>query len=551
MVNGLKVNSFKGKRKGPLVLCIMDGVGFGKYAEGDAVKDSHTEYLDEALNSWPGTRLKAHGKAVGLPSDGDMGNSEVGHNAMGCGRVFAQGAKLVNKSIESGALFQGETWGKLTRNVKDSGGSLHFIGLLSDGNVHSHIDQLKALIKGAKESGVGKVRVHGLLDGRDVGETSALDYFTPFEEFLSSVSDSSFDARFASGGGRMNITMDRYDADWSMVELGWKTHVLAEGSIYSSATEAITDLREKTSAIDQDLPPFIVAGEDGKPAGPIVDGDSVVLFNFRGDRAIELTRAFEDKDGFNRFDRVRVPDVQYAGMMEYDGDAHIPSQYLVTPPAIERTMTEYLVASGVKQFSISETQKFGHVTYFWNGNRTGYFDENLELYVEIPSDIVPFEERPAMKCAEITDKLLEVIEEGEYEMIKLNFPNGDMVGHTGVFQAVLASIEVMDLQIGRLMKAVEKAGGILILTADHGNSDDMFEHNKKGEVVVKDNGKPTSKTSHSLNPVPFLIYDPSYNGEYSSELNEGLGISSVASTTMNLLGFEAPEDYDPSIINLL
>ncbi len=551
MVNALKVNSFKGKRKGPLVLCIMDGVGFGKYAEGDAVKDSHTEYLDEALKSWPGTRLKAHGKAVGLPSDGDMGNSEVGHNAMGCGRVFAQGAKLVNRSIESGALFKGETWGKLTQNVKDSDGSLHFIGLLSDGNVHSHIDQLKALIKGAKESGVGKVRLHGLLDGRDVGETSALDYFTPFEEFLSSVSDSSFDALFASGGGRMNITMDRYDADWSMVERGWKTHVLAEGNLYSSATEAIIELREKTAAIDQDLPPFIVAGDDGKPAGPIVDGDSVVLFNFRGDRAIELTKAFEEGDEFTHFDRIRVPDVQYAGMMEYDGDAHIPSQYLVTPPAIDRTMTEYLVASGVKQFSISETQKFGHVTYFWNGNRTGYFDENLELYVEIPSDIVPFEERPAMKCAEITDKLLEVIEEGEYEMIKLNFPNGDMVGHTGVFQAVLASLEVMDLQIGRLMKAVEKAGGILILTADHGNSDDMFEHTKKGEVVIKDNGKPKSKTSHSLNPVPFLIYDPSYNGEYSTELNENLGISSVASTTMNLLGFEAPEDYDPGIINLL
>ncbi|MCD6342803.1 MAG: 2,3-bisphosphoglycerate-independent phosphoglycerate mutase, partial [Spirochaetaceae bacterium] len=510
MVNALKVNSFKGKRKGPLVLCIMDGVGFGKYAEGDAVKDSHTEYLDEALKSWPGTRLKAHGKAVGLPSDGDMGNSEVGHNAMGCGRVFAQGAKLVNKSIESGTLFKGETWGKLTQNVKDSDGSLHFIGLLSDGNVHSHIDHLKALINGAKESGVGKVRVHGLLDGRDVGETSALDYFTPFEEFLTSVSDSSFDARFASGGGRMNITMDRYDADWSMVERGWKTHVLAEGDIFSSATEAITELREKTDAIDQDLSPFIVAGDDGKPAGPIVDGDSVVLFNFRGDRAIELTKAFEEGDDFNHFDRVRVPDVQYAGMMEYDGDAHIPSQYLVTPPAIDKTMTEYLVATGVKQFSISETQKFGHVTYFWNGNRTGYFDENLELYVEIPSDIVPFEQRPAMKCAEITDRLLEVIEAGEYEMIKLNFPNGDMVGHTGVFQAVLASMEVMDLQIGRLMKAVEKAGGILILTADHGNSDDMFEHNKKGEVVIKDNGKPKSKTSHSLNPVPFLIYDPLY-----------------------------------------
>jgi 2,3-bisphosphoglycerate-independent phosphoglycerate mutase len=261
MIEALKANSFKGKRKGPVVLCILDGVGFGKFEDGDAVRAAHIEYFEEALANWPGTRLKAHGVAVGLPTDDDMGNSEVGHNAMGCGRVFAQGAKLVNKSIKSGDIFKGDTWKKITQKVKSSGGAMHFIGLLSDGNVHSHIEQLKSLIKGAKESGVGKVRVHGLLDGRDVGETSALDYFTPFEGFLAELSDDGFDARFASGGGRMNITMDRYDADWSMVERGWKTHVLAEGEQFSSATEAITVLREKTGAIDQDLPPFIITGK--------------------------------------------------------------------------------------------------------------------------------------------------------------------------------------------------------------------------------------------------------------------------------------------------
>ena len=548
MIKALDRNSFAGKRKGPVVLCIMDGVAFGKYEDGDAVKAARTEYFDDALANWPSTQLKAHGTMVGLPSDSDMGNSEVGHNAMGCGRVFAQGAKLVNKSIETGMLFQGEIWKKLIGNVSGSGGTLHCIGLLSDGNVHSHIDHLKTLVEGAKSSGIKKVRIHGLLDGRDVGETSALDYFTPFETFLSDLSDSSFDARFASGGGRMNITMDRYDADWSMVERGWRTHVLAEGEVFESASQAIETLRKRTNAIDQDLPAFIVAGEDGKPAGPIVDGDSVILFNFRGDRAIELTKAFESGPDFDKFNRVRVPKVEYAGMMEYDGDAHIPNQYLVTPPAIDRTMAEYLAASGVKQFSISETQKFGHVTYFWNGNRTGYFDESLETYVEIPSDIVPFEQRPAMKCAEIADKVIEVIESGEYEMIKLNFPNGDMVGHTGIFQAVQASLECMDLQIGRIIKAVKNAGGILILTADHGNSDDMYER-KKGKIVYKENGQPKAKTSHSLNPVPFLLFDPFYNGEYSQKLNGGLGISSVAATCLNLLGFEAPEDYDPSIVN--
>ncbi|RLW70352.1 MAG: phosphoglycerate mutase (2,3-diphosphoglycerate-independent), partial [spirochete symbiont of Stewartia floridana] len=279
MVEALKKNSFNGKRQGPLVLCIMDGVGLGKYVEGDVVRAARTECLDAAMADWPSASLMAHGTAVGLPSDDDMGNSEVGHNAMGCGRVFAQGAKLVNKSIETGRLFQGDTWNKLIANAKASDGILHFIGLISDGYVHSHINHLKALIEGAKAAGISRVRVHGLLDGRDVGETSALEYFSPMESYFARLSDASFDVRFASGGGRMKITMDRYDADWTMVERGWKTHVLAEGDIFPSASEAISVLRKRTGAIDQDLPPFVVAGDDGKPAGPILDGDSVILFN--------------------------------------------------------------------------------------------------------------------------------------------------------------------------------------------------------------------------------------------------------------------------------
>jgi 2,3-bisphosphoglycerate-independent phosphoglycerate mutase len=479
-----------------------------------------------------------------------MGNSEVGHNAIGCGRVFAQGARLVNDSIASGAMFTGKTWQNLTAKVKKSGGTLHFIGLLSDGNVHSHQDHLKAMVAEAKKTGISKVRVHALLDGRDVGETSALDYFDPFEEYCRSLSDGSFDARIASGGGRMIITMDRYEANWSMVEKGWKTHVLGEGDFFPSAHDAIVSLREKTGAIDQDLPPFVVADDAGNPVGPIVDGDSVILFNFRGDRALELSRTFDAGDEFDKFDRVRVPKVEYAGMMEYDGDLHIPKQYLVTPPAIDRTMAEYLCATNVKQFSISETQKYGHVTYFFNGNKLGKFDENLEEYVEIPSDIVPFEQRPAMKCAEITDRVIEEIGKGEYSLIKLNYPNGDMVGHTGIYQAVVCSMEAMDLCLGRLKKAVEKANGILILSADHGNADDMYEHDKKtGAVKKKESGKPKAKTSHSLNPVPCIIYDPGFSGEYDTELNQGLGISSLAATTINFLGYSAPEDYDKSIVN--
>ena len=547
MVEALKKNG-KITRKGPVVLVIMDGVGFGKYSDGDAVASAMTKSLDGLYKDYPWTKLKAHGLAVGLPSDADMGNSEVGHNAMGCGRVFAQGAALVSNSIKSGDMFKGATWVKLIENCKKNSSTLHFIGLLSDGNVHSHIDHLKAMVKEAKQEGVKKVRIHALLDGRDVGEMSALEYFDPFVEYLESLNDASFDAQIASGGGRMVITMDRYNANWDMVRKGWETHVLGEGRQFASAHEAIETLRAETGAIDQDLPPFVIA-KDGKPVGTIEDNDSVILFNFRGDRALEITKAFEAED-LKEFNRKRKPNVEYAGMMEYDGDLHVPAQYLVSPPSIDRTMAEYLCATGLKQFSISETQKFGHVTYFFNGNKTGKFNEELEEYVEIPSDIVPFEERPWMKCAEIADRVIKEVESGKWDLIKLNFPNGDMVGHTGVFEAVVCSMEAMDLQIGRIWDAIKKAGGVMVVTADHGNADDMYEHGKDGSLKLKKDGEPKSKTSHSLNPVPCIICDSAYNGEYSKELKSGLGISSIPATLMNLLGYDAPEDYDPSVITL-
>ncbi|HOC29275.1 MAG TPA: 2,3-bisphosphoglycerate-independent phosphoglycerate mutase [Treponemataceae bacterium] len=550
MVHALEKNAKWKGRKGPVVLVIMDGVGYGKYEEGDAVAQAHMEALADFRKNWPTTKLKAHGTAVGLPSDEDMGNSEVGHNAIGCGRVFSQGAKLVSNSLETGAMFAGETWKKLVANVKKTGGKLHFIGLFSDGNVHSHIDHLKAMLVQAQKEGVKTVRIHALLDGRDVGETSALEYIDPFEAWLKGLNAGGADFRIASGGGRMYITMDRYNADWSMVERGWNTHVLGKGRLFSSAHEAVETWRKEIPGIiDQDLKEFVIA-ENGKPVGTIEDGDSVIYFNFRGDRALEMTAAFETGADFDKFDRGRVPAVEYAGMMEYDGDLHIPSQYLVTPPAIDRTMGEYLAATGVRTLAISETQKYGHVTYFFNGNKLGKFDEKLENYVEIKSDVLPFEQRPWMKCAEITDYVLEAIPSGKYDFIRLNFPNGDMVGHTGIYQAVLCSMEAMDLQLARLRKAVEAAGGVMVMSADHGNADDMFEHDKKtGAVSRKADGSPKAKTSHSLNPVPGIVFDPAYQGEYKKVLKEGLGISSLAATCIELLGYKAPADYDPSILD--
>ncbi|GHU35451.1 putative 2,3-bisphosphoglycerate-independent phosphoglycerate mutase [Spirochaetia bacterium] len=543
--------AWKGRR-GPVVLVIMDGVGYGKYREGDAVADSKMDHLNALLAQNPNTKLKAHGKAVGLPSDDDMGNSEVGHNAMGCGRVFDQGASLVSQSIASCRLFTGQAWKEIVASTDSATGgnrTLHFIGLFSDGNVHSHLDHLKAMIQHAKLDGVKRVRVHTLFDGRDVGETSALDYIDPFEDFLKKESNSGFDARIASGGGRMWITMDRYGADWEMVHRGWNVHVHGIGRNFASAHEAVeTYRREIPGIIDQDLKEFVIV-ENGKPIGTIEDGDSVVYFNFRGDRALEISAAFENEQ-FDHFDRGQCPKVCYAGMMEYDGDAHVPKRYLVAPPSIDRTMGEYLARAGVRTLAISETQKYGHVTYFFNGNRTGKFDEKLEQYIEIKSDIVPFEQRPWMQCALITDYVIDAVNSGNYDFIRLNYPNGDMVGHTGVYQAVICSMEAMDLQLGRLKKAVEKAGGIMLITADHGNSDDMYEHDKKtGAVSRHPDGTPKAKTSHSLNPVPCIIFDPENKNEYIPELNTGLGISSLTGTLIQLLGYIPPEDYDKSLIN--
>ena len=550
MANSLKKTSFAGV-KGPVLTIVMDGVGLAPAIESNAVYSAYTPTLDMLMAKYPTVKLKAHGTAVGLPSDDDMGNSEVGHNALGAGQVFAQGAKLVSQSIESGKMFASNTWCELISNVKNNGSTLHFLGLFSDGNVHSHIDHLKAMLAQAKAEGVAKVRVHILIDGRDVGETSALDYIEPFEAFIAELRAPEFDVKIASGGGRMKITMDRYEANWAMVDLGWKTHVLGEGRQFASAAEAVKTYRDELHVIDQDLPPFVIA-ENGKAIGTVEDGDSVIFYNFRGDRSIEISKAFDAPAGeFDKFDRVRVPKVVYAGMLEYDGDLHIPNKYLVSPPEITNTMSEYLTLTGVNQLAISETQKYGHVTYFWNGNKSGKFSEELETYIEIPSDVVPFEQRPWMKCAEITDKLIECLESGEYKYLRVNFPNGDMVGHTGSLLATRCSMEALDLQLARILAVVDKLEGVAVITADHGNADEMCEVDKKGNLKLDKNGNTKAKTSHTLNPVPCIFYDNFYADKYAVKADEGqFGLSNVAATMVNLLGYEAPEMWDESIIEV-
>ncbi len=539
-----KLVTFSG-RKGPLLLIVADGFGLTQAGPGNAISQAHTPVIDQLLESKNATMLYAHGTHVGLPTDSDMGNSEVGHNTLGGGRIFSQGATLVGEGFESGSIFQTETWKKVESQTQ-SNNSLHFIGLLSDGNVHSHIDHLLLMLDQCHQQNTPSVRIHVLLDGRDVAPRSALTYLTQLQTKLDEInSNNDFDYQIASGGGRMVITMDRYDADWEMVKKGFDLMVHGIGR---KTTDVINEIEEQYAQNpdidDQYLSPFVLTNAEGAPVGKITDGDAVVLLNFRGDRAIEISRALGE-ESFSEFDRGIMPDVFFCGMLQYDGDLNVPTHYLVNPPTIENTMGDFMCAEGLRTFAISETQKFGHVTYFWNGNRSGYIDEALETHVEIPSDNIPFDQAPAMKAEELTDTTINLLETGEYDFGRINLANGDMVGHTGNTDAAILAIETVDRCVGRLIDVVTQLQGILIFTADHGNAEEMF---------VEKNGERTKKTSHTLNPVPFVIVDDhddnKYELTYSTPNPIAGGLANVASTVFNLLGYRAPESYYPSLINI-
>lgn len=538
--------------RGPLVLAILDGVGWGPGDGGDAVALARKPHLDALWQSAPTCTLAAHGVAVGMPSDADMGNSEVGHNALGSGRVFRQGAALVQDAIASGRIWQGATWQWLMAAVgQRQPQTLHLCGLLSDGNVHAHIDHVLALVAAARRADVVRLRVHALADGRDVPEGTFERFVATLESALAVHVDC--DYRVASGGGRMTITMDRYEADWPMVAKGWQTHVRGQGRGFPSVAAALEVLRsEPGGASDQTLAPFVIVDAAGRPIGPVADGDAFVLWNFRGDRALQLTRAFCDPD-LSAFDRGPLPAVRFAGMMQYDGDLHLPPRFLVEPPVIQRTMGEFLAVLGLRTLAVSETQKYGHVTYFWNGNRSGVLEPKWEVYEEVPSDNVAFDRRPAMKASEITDVVLAALGgAAPPDFVRLNFPNGDMVGHTGNLAATVAAVEAVDVEIGRLVRQITAMGGILVVTADHGNADDMWQRDAKGGPQRGADGKPVARTSHTLNPVPLTILDPL--GAAAWRLRPAAdgaltpGLANVAATLMNLLGFCAPNDYAPSLI---
>ncbi|ONK62743.1 uncharacterized protein A4U43_C07F7680 [Asparagus officinalis] len=536
-----------------VAVVVLDGWGEANPDKYNCIHVAETPTMDSLKKGAPDRwrLVRAHGTAVGLPTEDDMGNSEVGHNALGAGRIFAQGAKLVDLALASGKIFEGEGF----KYIKESFNSntLHLIGLLSDGGVHSRLDQLQLLLKGASERGAKRICVHILTDGRDVLDGSSVKFIETLENDLTKLREKGTDAKIASGGGRMYVTMDRYENDWEVVKRGWDAQVLGEAPYnFRCAIEAVKKLRAEPKSNDQYLPPFVIVDESGKPVGPIVDGDAVVTFNFRADRMVMLAKALEYQD-FDKFDRVRFPKIRYAGMLQYDGELKLPNHYLVSPPEIERTSGEYLVHNGIRTFACSETVKFGHVTFFWNGNRSGYFNPALEEYVEVPSDSgITFNVKPKMKAMEIAEKARDAILSGKFDQIRVNLPNGDMVGHTGDIEATIVACKAADEAVKMILDAIEKVGGIYVVTADHGNAEDMVKRNKAGQPLLDKNGQIQILTSHTLEPVPIAIGGPGLGNfvRFRKDVPSG-GLANVAATVMNLHGFEAPSDYETTLIEVV
>ena len=530
--------------RGPLIHVVLDGWGVGAADETNAVNRANLPVISRLIRGCPYTQLWTHGKYVGLPNEKDMGGSEVGHMTMGAGMVMEQGPTLIQDLLQSGEFFENPVLSRIIQNCVERDTPLHLLGLLSNGNIHSHVDHTEAIIRHAFQSGIRRCYLHALLDGRDAGVQSALDFTEPFEKLFSELKGQRpvIDYAFASGGGREVITMDR-DNNWEKIETGWRIHVQGQSeNQFPSIRDAIEHFRKQNpEIIDQDIPGFVII-RNGEAVGRIEDQHALIFTNFRGDRATQFSRAFL-ADEFPYFERYRCPEVLFAGMTQYDQDNQIPPDYLVGTPVVEEPFGKRILELGLKQFRLSETQKFAHVTFFYNGGYREPLDPLKENYHFIASDKIPsFAERPAMKASGISKKAVEFINSGEYQYGLINFANADMVGHTGDFQATVRAVEAVDSALDNIVRAIDAVNGLLVITADHGNADEMLISNQNGTLEIS--------AKHSLNPVPFLIYDPLYNGDYrlkpfGQEYNNNL--SNIAATNFLLLGQAVPDDLAPSL----
>ena len=501
--------------KRPTVLLILDGYGLSERTEHNAIAMADTPVMDRLMKEYPFVKGNASGLAVGLP-EGQMGSSEVGHLNMGAGRIVYQDLVRITKDIESGGFFENEAILKAMDNAKEKGTSLHIFGLLSDGGVHSHNTHLYALLELAKRRGLEKVYVHCFTDGRDTPPESGEDYIRALQEEMDRIGC----GRIATVAGRY-YAMDR-DNHWDRIEKAYRAITLGEGETAANATEAVTQSYAKGETDEFILPTVIK--EDGTPTAVVGDGDSVIFFNFRSDRAREMTRVFccDEFDGFDRGPRKQVTYVCFT-----DYDATIPNKEVAfEKEAMTNTFGEWLAANGLKQARIAETEKYAHVTSFFNGG-TDILNEGEDRFLIPSPQVATYDLQPEMSAPAVCDTLVEKIRSGRYDVIIANFANSDMVGHTGVEKAAVEAVECLDECIGRVVEAIIEVDGQLLICADHGNAEVM---------VDEETGEPW--TAHTSNPVPFILvnYDPAY------QLREGGCLADIAPTLIEMMGMEKPAE---------
>ena len=500
----------------PTMLMILDGFGMNPEKEGNAIYQADTPSLDRIFSTYPKTQIMACGEDVGLP-DGQMGNSEVGHLNIGAGRIVYQELTNISKAIEDGRLCKNQALNQAMAHAADSGHALHLFGLVSDGGVHSHIEHLFGLIDMAKAKGVKNLFVHCFLDGRDVPPRCAVTYISSLNDYMTKKGL----GRIATVSGRY-YAMDR-DNRWERIQKAYDAITLGKGETASSGEEAVTNAYARDENDEFVMPTVIM--ENGAPVATVNDGDSIIMFNFRPDRAREITRSFVSEAGsFDRFERERIiSDLCYVCMTQYDAD--MPNVLVAFPPEhIKNTLGEYLASLGLKQLRIAETEKYAHVTFFFNGGvETPNENEDRIL---IPSPKVPtYDMQPEMSAYLVTDKVIEMIESDKYDVIILNFANADMVGHTGIMEAAVKAIEALDKCVPRIAEAVLAKDGTILLTADHGNADDMID--KDGNAV----------TAHSLNPVPLVNI-----ANKPHQLKDGGRLADLAPTLLDLMDIPQPEE---------
>ena len=502
--------------KKPTVLMILDGYGLNDRTEGNAVALAKTPVMDKLMKEYPFVKGYASGMAVGLP-DGQMGNSEVGHLNMGAGRIVYQELTRITKSIQDGDFFENEGLMTAINNVKANNSALHLFGLLSDGGVHSHNTHLYGLLEMAKKNGIDKVYVHAFLDGRDTAPTSGKGFMQKLCDKMQEIGV----GQVATVSGRY-YAMDR-DNNWDRIEKAYDAITKGEGDKASDPVQAIADSYAK-DVNDEFVVPVVIEN-DGKPVATVNDKDSIIFFNFRPDRARQMTRAF-CIDDFDGFDRGARKDVTFVCFTEYD--VTIPNKEIAFKKvSITNTFGEFIANNGMKQARIAETEKYAHVTFFFNGGVEEPNANEDRILVNSPKYVPTYDKKPRMSAYTVCDKLCEAITGGEYDVIICNFANPDMVGHTGVVEAAINAIEVIDQCVGEVVEFIKQVDGQLFICADHGNAEQLIDYETGG-----------SYTAHTTNPVPFILVnaDPAY------KLREGGCLADIAPTLIELMGMEQPEE---------